>query len=71
MIKRKQLGELTAMVRLAGQIAADGDREYLRSQEKAEQIEQEMERLALANGFTVDEVLFAEQHDEQPEPAAA
>jgi hypothetical protein len=64
MIERKQLEELTAMVRLAGQIAADGDREHLRSQGEAERIEQEMERLALANGFIVDEVLFAEQNEQ-------
>ena len=70
MIVRQGLGELTAMVHMAAKIAADGDREYVRSQAQAEGIEQDMERRAVASGFTVDEVLFAAQN-EQPEPQAA
>lgn len=69
MIERKQLGELTAMARSARQMAADG----IAEQERAERLEGEIDRLALANGFTVDQVyapLFAEQNN-QPEPAAA
>jgi hypothetical protein len=52
--------QLTAMARMAGSWTATAERAY----ERADEIGNDIERLALANGISVDDVfapLFAEQ----------
>lgn len=69
MSEERGLGELPAMARLAID-HADGSTQ---GEADAERIDTEIDRLALANGYTVDQVcapLFAGQND-RPEPAAA